>query len=95
MRCGSCPFPIATLCLGETQFELCATPKPPGPTDRELLPSVASCPDRGSVLPVSVQAECGCAELTKCGAGRGRLPGRVTLRECLACRRSTGGLLNP
>lgn len=50
-----------------------------------LLPLVAACPDRGSVLPHALQPSCGCAELTECRAGRGKRRGRVTLAECLAC----------
>jgi hypothetical protein len=49
------------------------------------LAKVAACLRRGPVLPHSLQAECGCAELTECREGRGVHPGRVTLRDCLAC----------
>ncbi|WP_435005149.1 glycosyltransferase [Tundrisphaera lichenicola] len=53
------------------------------------LARVAACPDRGGVLPLSMQDDCGCAgrELSECRAGRGAIPGRVTLRECIACPR--------
>ena len=54
-------------------------------TMQESLSAIAACADRGSVLPHSLQPECGCAELTECRNGRGRIPGRVTLRDCLAC----------
>ena len=54
---------------------------------KRLLPLVAACPDRGSVLPVSIQAECGCGELSECRAGKGNYPGRVTLQDCIDCRR--------
>jgi hypothetical protein len=55
--------------------------------DPRVRDTVNACPDRGGVLPVSEQADCGCqgVELTECRAGRGRIPGRVTLRECLEC----------
>jgi hypothetical protein len=52
---------------------------------RRTLDLVSSCPDRGPVLPVSLQPECGCAELSECRAGKGTPAGRVTLRNCLAC----------
>ena len=53
-----------------------------------------ACPDRGSVLPISQQDDCGCRgrERTECHAGRGTTPGRVTLAECLACQ---GDRLDP
>ncbi len=55
--------------------------------------AVNACPDRGAVLPISEQDDCGCRgrELSACGAGRGRTPGRVTLRDCLDCRESALG----
>jgi hypothetical protein len=71
----------------------------PGPGDPEsvraaawnqdrALGRVRDCPDRGPVLPLS-QQPVGCcgggAELTECRAGKGATPGRVTLRDCLAC----------
>ena len=52
-----------------------------------VLVAVRTCPDRGSVLPHSVQPECGCAELTACRAGLGRAgAGAVSLEECVRCR---------
>jgi hypothetical protein len=50
--------------------------------------AVNACPDRGSVLPISMQDDCGCRgrELSACKAGKGEVPGRVTLRDCLACK---------
>ena len=57
-----------------------------GPDQPAILDAVAACPDRGPVLGVSFQAECGCGELTGCRAGRGSVPGRVTLDDCLICR---------
>jgi len=51
-----------------------------------ILAAVNACPDRGGALPVALQPECGCAELTECRAGLGSRPGRVTLADCLACR---------
>ncbi len=55
-------------------------------TIQRTLPLVKSCPDRGTTLPASVSEACGCAELTVCGQLKGRYPGRVTLRDCLACQ---------
>lgn len=55
-------------------------------TQQEVLEAVRRCPDRGRVLPHSLQPECGCAELTECRAGRGARPGAVTLIECVQCR---------
>lgn len=59
---------------------------PPGP-DPATLDRVASCPLRGTTLPISLQPDCDCRgkELTECRLGKGRVPGRVTLRDCLAC----------
>lgn len=62
---------------------------PVGPERRALLAAVASCPDRGPSLPVSLQPECRCAELYACRAGRGAVPGRVTTADCLECRAAT------
>lgn len=64
------------------------------PAPALALARVAACPDRGPVLPHSQQPECGCGgELSGCRAGRGRVAGRVTLRECLACVSSRSGAL--
>ena len=52
---------------------------------REVLAVVSGCPERGPVLPPTLQPECGCSELTECRAGRGEYPGRVTLQDCLSC----------
>ena len=49
------------------------------------LARVAACGHRGPVLPVSQQPECGCAELSECRAGKGRVPGRVALSDCVRC----------
>ena len=59
--------------------------------DPRLRDAVLACPDRGPVLPVSQQADCGCRgrELTECRAGGGSTPGRVTLADCFACRAPT------
>ena len=63
-----------------------------GPPRPSVLPrvrdAVNACPSRGPVLPISLQDDCGCAakELSECREGRGRVAGRVTLRDCLACR---------
>ncbi len=61
----------------------------PGPAvPPEIRDAVNSCPSRGPVLPISMQDDCGCLgkELSECREGRGAIPGRVTLRDCLACR---------
>jgi hypothetical protein len=52
------------------------------------LARVQNGPDRGSVLPLSQQDDCGCAgkELSECRKGKGSVPGRVRLRDCLACQ---------
>jgi hypothetical protein len=56
--------------------------------DPAVRDAVNACPSRGLVLPISMQDDCGCRgkELSECRAGRGTIPGRVTLRDCLACR---------
>lgn len=56
--------------------------------DPAVRDAVNNCPSRGPVLPISMQDDCGCRgkELTECREGRGAIPGRVTLRDCLACR---------
>ena len=56
--------------------------------DPRVRDAVNACPDRGSVLPISRQDDCGCRgrELTECRAGRGTHPGKVTLADCLACK---------
>ena len=51
----------------------------------DVLAAVAVCPHRGGVLPVSLQPECGCSELTECHAGKGAVTGVVALGDCLAC----------
>src|SRR4051794_9005863 len=60
-------------------------PAPDLPVDPRLA-AILACPHRGSVLGVSQQPSCGCAELTECTALKGpeRRPGAVTLRECLS-----------
>ena len=101
-HCGSCPVPARSRpCPAVTEGVLryCELADPSGPAYRAeyrawlaglptpaTLESVRTCPDRGSVLPVSKQPECGCAELTECRAGRGKTPGAVTLAECLNCK---------
>lgn len=70
--------------LVEQARELAATGGQPPSLDA-LLAAVSACKDRGRTLPHAAQAECGCGELTECRAGRGRIPGSVTLRDCLAC----------
>jgi hypothetical protein len=56
------------------------------------LDAVDSCPDRGPVLPIWMQDDCGCRcrELSTCKAGKGEIPGRVTLQDCLACKGTKG-----
>lgn len=65
---------------------LCGLTPRPG-LDPATRDAILACPDRGSVLPVSRQAEgCGCGELSECRAGKGKRPGAVTLAECIACK---------
>ncbi len=56
--------------------------------DPAVRDAVNACPDRGPVLPLSLQDDCGCLgkELSECRAGKGAIPGRVTLRDCLTCQ---------
>lgn len=61
--------------------------RPPEPPEAPAA-RVGRCEFRGSILPLSLQPEgCGCAakELTECRAGKGKIPGRVTTADCLAC----------
>ena len=62
--------------------------------DPAVRDAVHACPDRGPVLPVSEQDDCGCRgrEVSLCRAGRGAKPGRVTLRDCLDCREAFVGV---
>jgi glycosyltransferase involved in cell wall biosynthesis len=55
--------------------------------DPAVRDRVIACPSRGPVLPISMQADCSCRgkEVSECRAGKGTVPGRVTLRDCLAC----------
>ncbi|WP_435010385.1 hypothetical protein P12x_001648 [Tundrisphaera lichenicola] len=55
-----------------------------------LRDAVNQCPERGPILPISLQDDCGCQgrERSECRAGKGTSPGRVTLRECLDCQGS-------
>jgi hypothetical protein len=50
-----------------------------------VLAAISACPHRGPVLPMSLQPECGCSELSECRAGEGAEPGRVTIQDCLSC----------
>lgn len=66
--------------------------------DPRVRDAVVACGDRGAVLPISEQDDCGCRgrELTECRAGLGVPPGRVTLLECLDCQTSRlFGATNP
>ena len=56
--------------------------------DPAVRDAVNACPSRGPVLPISLQDDCGCRgkEVSECRAGKGKVPGRVTLRDCLECR---------
>lgn len=61
------------------EFRKSATPE----RRRAVLDAVAACPERGrSIQPTC----CNSAERTECRAGRGKVPGLVTLDECLACK---------
>lgn len=64
-----------------------SAPAPDPALDPAVRDRVNACPDRGRVLPISLQDDCGCAgkELSECRAGKGSVAGRVTLRDCLAC----------
>lgn len=86
-----------SLLLDPRHAELAARPYPWPPADHRPEPQsdfpavrdrVNACPDRGGVLPISMQDDCGCRgrELSECRAGKGKVAGRVTLRECLACQ---------
>lgn len=58
----------------------------PTPGQAAVLARVSACPDRGGVLPISMQDPgCGCGELSECFRGKGKTPGKVGLRDCLAC----------
>jgi glycosyltransferase involved in cell wall biosynthesis len=52
--------------------------------------AVLACEHRGPVLPISLQPEgCRrCGEVSECARGLGKIPGRVTLRDCLECKAS-------
>lgn len=55
-----------------------------------VLDAVRSCPERGAVLPHTLQPECVCAELTECRARLGPGPdGAVRLEDCVRCRSKT------
>ncbi len=71
---------LVTMAAGDVLAET-----PPGDAGLKALGLVSACPARGSVLPLKFQPECGCAELSECRRDKGKSPGRVTLRECLAC----------
>jgi hypothetical protein len=71
------------LLVEQAQMATATVERPP--TLDALLAAVSACRHRGSTLPHSAQAECGCGELTECRAGQGKISGRVTLRDCLAC----------
>jgi hypothetical protein len=51
-----------------------------------VLAAIRTCPQRGASLPVSLQPECGCAELYECRAGKGKVPGQVTTADCWTCK---------
>jgi hypothetical protein len=65
-------------------------PDPPQ-VDPMVRDRVIHCPDRGpegGLVLLDEERSCcgGGAERTACAAGEGARPGRVTLRECLACK---------
>lgn len=77
-----------------------ATPTPdmiaPPEVDPAVRDRVVSCPHRGPegglVLLEEEQSCCGSGdERTACAIGRGARPGRVTLRDCLACAAVSAG----
>ena len=67
--------------------------------DPRVRDAVNACPDRGPVLPISQQDDCGCQgrEVSLCRAGWGRQSGKVTLADCLGCQtaRLAGALTTP
>jgi hypothetical protein len=68
-----------------------------GSAMRAILAAIVACPDRGEVLPHTQQPECGCAELTRCRAGKGATPGSVTTTDCVVCQLGTlqvGGMVD-
>ena len=74
-----------------------ADERPSSLVDPRVRDAVNACPDRGSVLPIAAQAVCGCrgGELSECRARRGVFPGKVTLRDCLACQSARVAALSP
>jgi hypothetical protein len=70
----------------EEQVGQFGSPRPA--IDPAVRDAVNACLSRGPVLPISMQDDCGCRgkELSECRQGRGTIPGRVTLRDCLDCR---------
>ncbi len=70
----------------EEQISRLGRPRPA--IDPAIRDAVNACPARGPVLPISLQDDCGCQgkELSECRTGQGTIPGRVTLRDCLACQ---------
>jgi hypothetical protein len=70
----------------EEQIAKLGAPRPA--IDPIVRDAVNACPFRGPVLPLSLQDDCGCLgkELSECRSGRGTIPGRVTLRDCLKCQ---------
>ena len=79
------PIPVGLARFGREWTEFLQTLVTPRAV---RLARVHACPDRGSVLPVSMQDECGCQgkELSECRKRKGKHPGRVTLRDCLSCQ---------
>lgn len=75
-----------------TEAILAACPTRPSVTtgiDPAVRDAVNACLDRGPVLPLSLQPAGCCGpgpEVSECRAGKGSIPGRVTLRDCLACK---------
>jgi glycosyltransferase involved in cell wall biosynthesis len=72
------------------EFGLDCPPAPPA-VDPRVRDAVRACPNRGPEGGlVLLDEERGCcgggAERTECRAGKGSRPGRVSLRECLACK---------
>ena len=70
----------------EEQAARLGTPRPS--IDPAVRDAVNACQDRGPVLPISMQDDCGCQgkELSECRRGKGAIEGRVTLRDCLDCQ---------
>lgn len=100
MRCADCPVKTEITCAfdvrgwtkrceaisrGDSHQIYQAASQSEG-QKAESLEAVKNCPSRGPTLPHTLQPDCGCAELSECRAGKGTVPGRVTLQNCIECQ---------